>query len=82
MIIGEEFSVRHYVANLIKREIGDDLTIETSILHGLTDDIIREQQIDFVISTMPVSLTSVPTVLISTIPTKRDLENIRQELMS
>ncbi|KHF31996.1 Capsule synthesis positive regulator AcpB [Paenibacillus sp. P1XP2] len=82
LIIGEEFSVRHYVANLIKREIGDDLTIETSILHGLTDDIIREQQIDFVISTMPVSLTSVPTVLISTIPTKRDLENIRQELMS
>ncbi|GIO30404.1 hypothetical protein J2TS6_15450 [Paenibacillus albilobatus] len=82
LIIGEEFSVRHYVANLIKREIGDDLTIETSILHGLTDDIIRQQQIDFVISTMPVSLTSVPVVLISTIPTKRDLENIRQELMA
>ncbi|BFH64365.1 helix-turn-helix domain-containing protein [Paenibacillus azoreducens] len=82
LIIGEEFSVRHYVANLIKREIGDDLTIETSILHGLTDDIIKQHQIDFVISTMPVSLTSVPTVIISTIPTKRDLENIRQELMA
>ncbi|MWV43913.1 transcriptional antiterminator BglG [Paenibacillus sp. HJL G12] len=81
LIVGEEFSVRHYVAKLIKREIGDDLTIETSILHGLTDEIVAQHQIDFIISTIPVSLTSIPTVIISTIPTKRDLENIRQELL-
>ncbi|GIP27789.1 hypothetical protein J23TS9_29190 [Paenibacillus sp. J23TS9] len=82
LIVGEEFSVRHYVANLIKREIGDDLTIETSILHGLTDEIVAQHQIDFIISTIPVSLSRIPTVIISTIPTKRDLENIRLELLS
>ncbi|MGE6226737.1 helix-turn-helix domain-containing protein [Paenibacillus chitinolyticus] len=81
LIIGEEFSVRHYVANRIKREIGDELTIETSILHELSDETVREREIDFIISTMPVALKTVPAVIISAIPTKRDLENIRKELL-
>ncbi|MED5015864.1 helix-turn-helix domain-containing protein [Paenibacillus chibensis] len=82
LIVGEEFSVRHYVANLIKREIGDDLTIETSILHGLTDEIVAKHRIDFIISTIPVAVSIIPTVIVSTIPTKRDLDNIRQELLT
>ncbi|WP_152394159.1 helix-turn-helix domain-containing protein [Paenibacillus guangzhouensis] len=81
LIIGEEFSVRHYVANLIKKEIGDELTIHTTIMEGLTDDIVRQRQIDFIISTFPLSIKSVPTVMIATIPTRRDLDNIRQELL-
>ncbi len=81
LIIGEEFSVRHYVANLIKKEIGDQLTIHTTIMEGLTDDIVKQRQIDFIISTFPLSIKSVPTVIIATIPTRRDLDNIRQELL-
>ena len=81
LLIGEEFSIRHYVAKLIKNEIGDELIINTSIMEGLTDEMIRKHGIDFVISTFPVELNTVPVVIISTIPTKRDLENIRKELM-
>lgn len=81
LLIGGEFSIRHYVAKLIKNEIGDELIINTSIMEGLTDEIIQKHGIDFVISTFPVELNSVPVVIISTIPTKRDLENIRKELM-
>ncbi|WP_339295188.1 helix-turn-helix domain-containing protein [Paenibacillus sp. FSL W7-1279] len=81
LLIGEEFSIRHYVAKLIKNEIGDELIINTSIMEGLTDEMIQKHGIDFVISTFPVKLNTVPVVIISTIPTKRDLENIRKELM-
>ncbi|XRD26567.1 hypothetical protein AABM34_09810 [Lysinibacillus fusiformis] len=81
MVIGEEFSIRHYIANLIKNEIGDQLIINTSILKGLTDEMVQQQQIDFVISNFPVDLKTVPVVIISTIPSKRDLDNIRKELL-
>ncbi|WP_339220668.1 helix-turn-helix domain-containing protein [Paenibacillus sp. FSL W7-1332] len=81
LLIGEEFSIRHYVAKLIKNEIGDELIINTSIMEGLTDEMIQKHGIDFVVSTFPVKLNTVPVVIISTIPTKRDLENIRKELM-
>ena len=40
--------------------------------------MIQKHGIDFVISTFPVELHTVPVVIISTIPTKRDLENIRR----
>ena len=40
-----------------------------------------KDHIDFVISNFPVALMTVPVVIISTIPTKRDLDNIRQELL-
>lgn len=81
LVIGEEFSIRHYIANLIKNEIGDQLIINTSIMKGLTDEMVQQHHIDFVISNFPVALTTVPVVIISTIPTKRDLDNIRQELL-
>lgn len=81
LVIGEEFSIRHYIANLIKNEIGDQLIINTSILKGLTDEMVQQQQIDFVISNFPVDLKTVPVVIISTIPSKRDLDNIRKELL-
>lgn len=81
LLIGEEFSIRHYVALLIKKEIGDALIINTSIMEGLTDEIVQEHQIDFVISNFPLHLNNIPTVIISTIPTKRDIEKIRQQLI-
>ncbi|WP_106769674.1 helix-turn-helix domain-containing protein [Paenibacillus faecalis] len=81
LLIGEEFSIRHYVAKLIKQDIGDELTINTSILEELTDEQMQQHGIDFVISNFPVELKTVPIVIISTIPTKRDLDNIRKELM-
>ncbi|QCJ41135.1 HTH domain-containing protein [Bacillus sp. S3] len=81
LVIGEEFSIRHYIANLIKKEIGDQLIINTSIMKGLTDEIVQQHHIDFVISNFPVALKTVPVVIISTIPTKRDLDNIRKELL-
>lgn len=81
LVIGEEFSIQHYVAKLIKKEIGDELTINTSIMKGLTDEIVQQHNIDFVISNIPVTLKTVPVVIISTIPTKRDFDNIRKELL-
>ncbi|AMW97962.1 transcriptional antiterminator BglG [Rummeliibacillus stabekisii] len=81
LIMGEEFSIRHYIANLIKKEIGDQLIIDTSIMKELTDEMVQLHHIDFVISNLPVSLEAVPVVTISTIPSKRDLENIRKELL-
>ncbi|MCM3755859.1 helix-turn-helix domain-containing protein [Sporosarcina aquimarina] len=81
LVIGEEFSIRHYVAKLIKKEIGDDLIVNTSIMKELTDDIVKQHEIDFVISNFPIALSDVPVVIISTIPTKKDLENIRKELL-
>lgn len=81
LVIGEEFSIRHYIANLIKKEIGDQLIINTSIMKGLTDEMVQQYDIDFVISNFPVALTTVPVVIISTIPSKRDLDNIRNELL-
>lgn len=81
IVIGEEFSIRHYIANLIKKEIGDKLIINTSIMKGLNDEIVKQHQIDFVISNFPVELQSVPVVIISTIPSKRDFDNIRKELL-
>lgn len=82
LVIGEEFSIRHYVAKLIKKEIGDELTINTSIMKGMTDEIVKQNSIDFIISNFPIALKSVPVVTISTIPTKKDLDNIRKELLS
>lgn len=81
LVIGEEFSIRHYIANLIKNEIGDQLIIITSIMKGLTDEMVQLHDIDFVISNFPVVLSTVPVVIISTIPSKRDLDNIRKELL-
>lgn len=81
LVIGEEFSIRHYIADLIKKEIGDQLIVNTSIMKGLTDEMVQQHQIDFVISNFPVALESVPVVTISTIPSKRDLDNIRKELL-
>ncbi|KMY52114.1 helix-turn-helix domain-containing protein [Peribacillus loiseleuriae] len=81
LVIGEEFSIRHYIANLIKKEIGDQLIINTSIMKGLTDEMVQQHHIDFVISNFPVALKTVPVVIISTIPSKRDLDNIRKELL-
>lgn len=80
-MIGEEFSIRHYIADLIKKEIGDQLILNTSIMKGLTDEIMQQNNIDLVISNIPVALTTVPVVIISTIPSKRDLDNIRKELL-
>ncbi|GAF08292.1 helix-turn-helix domain-containing protein [Paenibacillus pini] len=71
LVIGEEFSIRHYIADLIKKEIGDQLIIDTSIMQGLTDDMMQQHHIDFVISNIPVALEAVPVVIISTIPSKR-----------
>ncbi|MFJ7934382.1 helix-turn-helix domain-containing protein [Sporosarcina sp. NPDC096371] len=81
LVIGEEFSIRHYVAKLIKKEIGDELMINTSIMKGLTDEIVKQHDIDFVISNFPIALKVVPVVMISTIPTNKDLDNIRKELL-
>ncbi|OCT16399.1 transcriptional antiterminator BglG [Paenibacillus pectinilyticus] len=81
LVIGEEFSIRHYIADLIKKEIGDQLIINTSIMKGLTDEMVQQHQIDFVISNIPIALKTVPVVTISTIPSKRDLDNIRKELL-
>uniref|UniRef100_A9U780 Predicted protein n=1 Tax=Physcomitrium patens TaxID=3218 RepID=A9U780_PHYPA len=81
LVIGEEFSIRHYVADLIKKEIGDQLIVNTSIMKGLTDEMVQQHHIDFVISNFPVELKTVPVVTISTIPSKRDLDNIRKELL-
>ncbi|WP_339243558.1 helix-turn-helix domain-containing protein [Paenibacillus sp. FSL R10-2796] len=81
LVIGEEFSIRHYIADLIKKEIGDQLILNTSIMKGLTDEIMQQNNIDLVISNIPVALTTVPVVIISTIPSKRDLDNIRKELL-
>jgi hypothetical protein len=81
LVIGEEFSIRHYIADLIKKEIGDQLIINTSIMKGLSDEMMQQHQIDFVISNIPVALLTVPVVIISTIPSKRDLDNIRKELL-
>ncbi|WP_339167869.1 helix-turn-helix domain-containing protein [Paenibacillus sp. FSL H7-0943] len=81
LVIGEEFSIRHYIADLIKKEIGDQLILNTSIMKGLTDEIMQQNNIDLVISNIPVGLTTVPVVIISTIPSKRDLDNIRKELL-
>ncbi|MEK3943754.1 MULTISPECIES: helix-turn-helix domain-containing protein [unclassified Paenibacillus] len=81
LVIGEEFSIRHYIADLIKKEIGDQLILNTSIMKGLTDEIMQQNNIDLVISNIPVALTTVPVVIISTIPSKRDLVNIRKELL-
>ncbi|OAB47449.1 helix-turn-helix domain-containing protein [Paenibacillus antarcticus] len=81
LVIGEEFSIRHYIADLIKKEIGDQLIMDTSIMKGLTDEMMQEHQIDLVISNIPVTLKTVPVVIISTIPSKRDLDNIRKELL-
>lgn len=81
LVIGEEFSIRHYIADLIKKEIGDQLIVNTSIMKGLTDEMVQEHHIDFVISNFPVALKTVPVVTISTIPSKRDLDNIRKELL-
>ncbi|MFS0855673.1 helix-turn-helix domain-containing protein [Paenibacillus taichungensis] len=81
LVIGEEFSIRHYIADLIKKEIGDQLIINTSIMKGLSDEMMQQHQIDFVISNIPVTLQTVPVVIISTIPSKRDLDNIRKELL-
>ncbi|SFL31580.1 M protein trans-acting positive regulator (MGA) HTH domain-containing protein [Paenibacillus sp. 1_12] len=81
LVIGEEFSIRHYIADLIKKEIGDQLILNTSIMKGLTDEMMQQHHIDFVISNIPVALKTVPVVIISTIPSKRDLDNIRKELL-
>ncbi|WP_282937160.1 helix-turn-helix domain-containing protein [Paenibacillus sp. RC67] len=81
LVIGEEFSIRHYIADLIKKEIGDQLIINTSIMKGLTDEMMQQHNIDLVISNIPVVLDTVPVVIISTIPSKRDIDNIRQELL-
>ncbi|WHY16889.1 helix-turn-helix domain-containing protein [Paenibacillus sp. G2S3] len=81
LVIGEEFSIRHYIADLIKKEIGDQLILNTSIMKGLTDEIMQQNNIDLVISNIPVALKTVPVVIISTIPSKRDLDNIRKELL-
>jgi hypothetical protein len=81
LVIGEEFSIRHYIADLIKKEIGDQLIINTSIMKGLSDEMMQQHQIDFVISNIPVALLTVPVVIISTITSKRDLDNIRKELL-
>ncbi|MCR8658533.1 helix-turn-helix domain-containing protein [Paenibacillus endoradicis] len=81
LVVGEEFSIRHYIADLIKKEIGDQLIINTSIMKGLTDEIMQENQIDLVISNIPVALKQVPVVMISTIPSPRDLDNIRKALV-
>jgi hypothetical protein len=81
LVIGEEFSIRHYIADLIKKEIGDQLILNTSIMKGLTDEIMQQNNIDLVISNIPVALKTVPVVIISTIPSKRDLNNIRKELL-
>lgn len=81
LVIGEEFSIRHYIADLIKKEIGDQLILNTTIMKGLTDEIMLQNNIDLVISNIPVSLKTVPVVIISTIPSKRDLDNIRKELL-
>lgn len=81
LVIGEEFSIRHYIADLIKKEIGDQLIVNTSIMKGLTDEMVQHHHIDFVISNFPVELKTVPVVTISTIPSKRDLDNIRKELL-
>jgi len=81
LVIGEEFSIRHYIADLIRKEIGDQLILNTSIMKGLTDEMMQQHHIDFVISNIPVALKIVPVVIISTIPSKRDLDNIRKELL-
>ncbi|MEK5584331.1 helix-turn-helix domain-containing protein [Paenibacillus sp. FSL P2-0536] len=81
LVIGEEFSIRHYIADLIKKEIGDQLILNTSIMKGLTNEIMQQNNIDLVISNIPVALKTVPVVIISTIPSKRDLDNIRKELL-
>ncbi len=81
LVIGEEFSIRHYIADLIKKEIGDQLIVNTSIMKGLTDETVQQHHIDFVISNFPVALKTVPVVIISTIPSRRDLDNIRKELL-
>ncbi|MEK8207280.1 helix-turn-helix domain-containing protein [Paenibacillus sp. FSL L8-0696] len=81
LVIGEEFSIRHYIADLIKKEIGDQLILNTSIMKGLTDEIMQQNNIDLVISNIPVALKTVPVVIISTTPSKRDLDNIRKELL-
>ncbi|WP_245339410.1 helix-turn-helix domain-containing protein [Paenibacillus shirakamiensis] len=81
LVIGEEFSIRHYIADMIKKEIGDQLIIDTSIMKGLTDEMMQHHHIDFVISNIPVELETVPVVIISTIPSRRDLDNIRQALL-
>lgn len=81
LVIGEEFSIRHYIADLIKKEIGDQLIIDTSIMKGLTDEMVQQHHIDFIISNFPVALKTVPVVTISTIPSQRDLDNIRNELL-
>ncbi|PEW58496.1 capsule biosynthesis protein [Bacillus cereus] len=76
LITDEGSSWKSYMKIILMRQFGKKLKIEDEVYGANLEGIIQHMDIDFIITTVPLSLKKIPLICVSTILQERDLKEI------
>ncbi|OUB15380.1 hypothetical protein BK708_24900 [Bacillus thuringiensis serovar yunnanensis] len=76
LVTSEGDSWGNYLKAMLYKRLGNKLEIVNDYSIQLVDKKELKLEIDFIISTIPLNIRSIPIVMISTFPTRRDFMNI------
>ena len=76
LITDQGLSWKSYMKSVLMRQFGQKLRIEDEVYGANLEESIQHMDIDFVVTTVPLSIEKIPFICVSTILQERDLKEI------
>ncbi|MDZ4417106.1 helix-turn-helix domain-containing protein [Bacillus cereus] len=80
LITDEGSSWKSYMKSILMKRFGKKLKIEDEVYGANLEDVIQNMDIDFIVTTVPLSIEKIPLLCVSTILQERDLKEIEELL--
>ncbi|MGE7885512.1 BglG family transcription antiterminator [Bacillus sp. NPDC094077] len=76
LITDQGLSWKSYMKSVLMRQFGKKLKIEDEVYGADFEESIQHMDIDFIVTTVPLSIEKIPLICVSTILQERDLKEI------
>ncbi|PER82226.1 BglG family transcription antiterminator [Bacillus cereus] len=76
LITDQGLSWKSYMKSVLMRQFGEKLKIEDEVYGADLEESIQHMDIDFIVTTVPLSIEKIPLICVSTILQERDLKEI------
>lgn len=76
LITDQGLSWKSYMKSVLMRQFGKKLKIEDEVYGADLEESIQHMNIDFIVTTVPLSIEKIPLICVSTILQERDLKEI------
>ncbi|MBG9615446.1 helix-turn-helix domain-containing protein [Bacillus cereus] len=80
LYLGDNILWKRYIQGVLHHTFGDTLLIVPNEILDIKTSDIKNFNVDFIIATIPLENMKIPIIQISSIPTKRELDDIRMFL--